>query len=462
MTRAAGLAWMAIGLATAPAQAAGGIKVEAGAGCAKASPEAACSDVAPGATVGASSTLVAGAGGLTLSLADRSVVRLAEGTEVKLLPRTKLQLGRGDTPAEAMMLTRGKVLADVAPAGGGAVLVKTSQGVAAVVKRGAAAVKVSDDAVALATLRGASVLGSGSEFNEVPEGKMRVVPRGDPKGTMRDLVRAPGEARLGAGVQFRFGGRSEPVKLTWSAPAGAQAHEVEVRPAGKVPVVRRLPAGASELALGELAPGAYEVAVRAIDGEGFEGSWSAVQRLSVVDVELPTGASAQGDLVQLPDRRKLKMKPVDGLEASYDQLTTFIPAPAEVGLTSDRITTLRLRRKGETSETTLRLAPRSLQAQVSMTPRNARWPADTIQIEVRLTSTLGVPPPSDVEMRPHVTLDQEVLSPSWTRDGITMRASVPPRADKKPHVLRVEVTDQHGLGLGRGFVEIAADGAPSR
>ena len=455
-----GLAWLVA--SAVPATAAGpGVKVETGSGCAKSTPEGACGDVAAGATIGPGATLVAGASGLTVTLADRSVVRLTEGTELRLLPRTKLQLGRGDTMAEVVQLMRGKLVAEVA-VGPGALLVKTSQPVAAVVKKGTAVVKVSDEAVVLATLRGASVLGSGSEFNEVPEGRMRVLTRGDPKGTMRDVARAPTEVQLSAGVQFRFVAGGNPVKLTWTAPTGAQSYEVELRTAQKLPVLRRLPKGTSELALGELGPGQHEVAVRAIDADGFEGSWSPVQRLAVVEVTLPTGASAQGDLVQLPDKRKLRLGAVDGLEASFDQLTTFIPAPSEIGLTNDRITTLRLRRRGETAETRLRLAPRSLQAQVTLTPKNARWPSNPVQIEIRLVSLLGLPPPSDIEMRPQVTLDQEVLSPTWTRDGDRLRATVPPRSDRRPHVLRVEVADQHGLPLGRGFVEIAPETAPAR
>ena len=164
-------------VASASSRAMGGVKVEGGAGCVKATAEASCSDVSSGSNVGASAIVVAGSGGLVVSLADRTVVRLTEGSELKMLPRTKLQLGHGDTPAEAVQLVRGKLVAELG-AGPGALLVKTSQPVAAVIKRGSAAVKVGDDVV-LANLRGASVIGSGSEFLDVPEGKMRVLPKGD-------------------------------------------------------------------------------------------------------------------------------------------------------------------------------------------------------------------------------------------------------------------------------------------
>jgi hypothetical protein len=59
-------------------------------------------------------------------------------------------------------------------------------------------------------------------------------------------------------------------------------------------------------------------------------------------------------------------------------------------------------------------------------------------------------------MVPRVTLDQEVLTPSWSREGGRLRATIAPRGDKKPHVLRVEVSDQHGFPLGRNFLEVAA------
>jgi len=431
-------------------------KLVGGGGCTKDAPEGSCKEAASGAWFAAQTFFVAGKEGATLELSDKSMVRLTEGTEVRLLPRTKLQLGKGDTPAEAMQLYKGKLFADLSPARGGAMLVKSGhQQTAAVIKRGNAVVKISEEVFVLAMLKGVGVVGSGSDYNDVLEGKVRVMRKGDPKGTTRDLLKAP-EGKLSAAILMKLGAGGDPARLSWGALAGAEAYEVEVRPTKGAATQKKLPKGATELALEGLGGGAYEVAVRGIDAEDFESPWSAPVRLSVVGVELPPGASALGDTVQLPDKGKIKLKATEGLEASYDQLTTFVPAPGEVGLSAGQAQTLRLRRRGEELEVRLKIVPRSYKAQVELSPRNARWPENPVQIDLQLVSGNGLPAPTDIEMVPRVTVDQEQVTPTWAREGGRMKATVPPRADGKPHVVRVEVNDQHGFFLGRGFLEVAA------
>lgn len=431
-----------------------GAKLLVGSGCVKESPEGTCKEAAVGASLAIHSTLVASKGGATIELPDHSMVRLTEGAEVRLLPRTKLQLGKGDTPAEVIQLARGKVFADLAPARG-AMLVKSPHQAAAVIKKGSAVVKVSDDAFVLAMLKGVGVVGSGSDFNDVLEGKVRVLRKGDPKGTTRDLLVAP-DPKLSAAMVMRVGASSEGARLLWKSLPGAESYEVEVRPSKGVASQSKLAKGAVEHVLDGLEAGGYEVALRGIDAEDFESPWSAPLKLSIVGVELPVGASAHGDTVQLPEKAKVKLRAIDGLEASFDQVATFVPAPAEVGLASGQAQTLRLRRRGEENELRLRLVPRSYRAQVDLSPKNARWPGDPVQIEIQLVSGNGMAVPSDVEMKPRVTLDQEQLSPDWSRDGGRLRATIPARDDRKPHVLRVEVSDQNGFFLGRNFLEIAA------
>lgn len=430
------------------------MKVQGGSGCFKATPESACKEVSSGATLPFQSSLVSGKEGILLELADHSTVQLSEGTEVKFLPRTKLQLGKGDTSAEVLQIHHGKLSVSLASSSG-ALLVKGPNQNAAVIKKGNGIVKVTEDSFVLAMLQGNGVLGSGSEYNDVHEGHVRVL-RKKEKPIYRELMHAP-EARLEPTIALRVGASPGGARLTWGELPGASAYEVEVRPVKGVGLLKRLPKGTSELSLDSLDGGDYEVGVRAVDSEDFESPWSELRKLSIISIELPPGASMHGNAAQLPDKGKLKLRASPTIEASFDLLTTFVPVPSEVGLAQGKAQTLRLRRRGETQEVQLRLVPRSYQAVVRLSPSNPRWPRDPVQIDIELVSGNGLPAPSDVEMVPRVTLDQEVLSPSWSRADTHLRAVVAPRGDKKPHVLRVEVADQYGFFLGRNFLEVAVD-----
>ncbi|MDW8248116.1 MAG: serine/threonine-protein kinase [Myxococcales bacterium] len=222
---------------------------------------------------------------------------------------------------------------------------------------------------------------------------------------------------------------------------------------------KKIPGKATELSLDGLEGGDYEIRLRGIDAEDLESPWSSPQKLSVVGVDLPPGSFAQGNMIQLPEKGRLKVRASGEIEASYDRLTTFVPVPGEVGLDQGKARVLRLRRRGESREVQLQILPRSYRAQVRLVPPNARWPQDSIEIEVELVTGNGMSAPSDIELIPRVTLDQEVLLLPFQREGSKLRATVAPRGDRKPHVLRVEVSDQFGFFLGRNFLEVAADAA---
>jgi hypothetical protein len=363
-----------------------------------------------------------------------------------------VQIGKGDTPAEALQITRGKVFAELNPSGG-ALLMKGPQQMAAILKKGSAVVKVGEDTFLLGVFQGAGVLGSGSDFSDVTGGRVRVVRKGE-KPAYRDLLRAP-EPRLEPAILLQVGASGGGARLAWAALPGAEAYEVSIR-SSKGVSLKKLPKGSTETLLDGLEGGEHEISLRGVDAEDLEGPWSAPQKLSLVGVELPPGASSQGNTVQLPEKGRLKIRASGEIEASYDRLTTFVPVPGEVGLDQGKARVLRLRRRGESREVQVQLVPRSYQARIRLTPANARWPQDPVGIEVELVSGNGMPAPSDIELIPKVTLDQEVLDLTFQREGGKLRATVAPRGDKKPHVIRVEVSDQYGFFLGRNFLEVAA------
>jgi hypothetical protein len=50
----------------------------------------------------------------------------------------------------------------------------------------------------------------------------------------------------------------------------------------------------------------------------------------------------------------------------------------------------------------------------------------------------------------------EAVPVVFRREGQTFRGVLPPSKGKGPWVVRVEVEDQHGIALGRDFIEVAA------
>jgi hypothetical protein len=436
----------------------GGAKAVDGEGCIRETSAGECKAAAAGAAIAPQATFIAGKGGATLLFTDKTSVRLTEGTEVRVLPRTKVQLSaREETPASVVQMARGKLVATLA---GGAVrsafMIKAPHAITTIVKHGSALVKLLDDGVAVGALEGTSLVAAGNDWSDVAEGKLRIIRKGDPKGTSRALVSAP-ELLPHSGMQLMVGpGKGQPVKLAWKPVVSAEAYEVELQPAGRPAVSRKVTKDQTELAFPDLAPGAYVAAVRAVDAEELESAWSPRAKFSLVGMELPRGALMMANgAIQLPDGQKVKLKNVDGLETSINDMTTFLPPPSEIGLLAGKAQVLRIRRKGEAEELRVKLEPRNVKALVDLTPRTARWPEDPVQISIRLATPDGHAPVGDVDLVPRVTIDLEQISVDWARQGGVMRGTVAPRGDNKPHIVRVEVSDQYGFYLGRNFLEVA-------
>ena len=99
-------------------------------------------------------------------------------------------------------------------------------------------------------------------------------------------------------------------------------------------------------------------------------------------------------------------------------------------------------------------------ATVQITPKNPTWPGNDIAIRIRLDDTKGGGPAPDIELHPRVLVDVTPVDVAWTVHGGELRGTVASRdSGGRPHVVRVEVADQHGLEIGRGFLEVGAEKA---
>jgi hypothetical protein len=259
-------------------------------------------------------------------------------------------------------------------------------------------------------------------------------------------------------------------KLWWRARAGAEGYRVELVRDGehgpllrvdtRDPILPRQPV--------RLAPGQYRLAVRALDGLGFESKGALESSLHVVTARLPPGGyvDAAGNIRVVPGSL-VDFLHLGGVELSYADFA-HERAPSSIGLSGVEPVMLLLR-SGRRDPQLLRIAPRTVRARIAITPARATWPADTLTIQVELEDPSGQPVPEFLEIHPKVSLGVEPMMLSFKRVGQSrrtradanttvgrsLRAVLPAQAGPGPWVVRVEVSDQFGIPLGRAVLEIA-------
>jgi hypothetical protein len=360
---------------------------------------------------------------------------------------------RRKVPTYTVLLKEGELRAIVPDGGNGALIVSAPRKTSVIVTNGEATVRAGSS-VAIANHRGATTVGiAGEKFHELPpgmaesEGAGRHPLIGSPTSVSAPsvLVAVDGAAGLGA---FHFA----PVEK-------ARAYRVELDEAASGhPVARtqtnetNVPAG-----LAELKPGAYTLRVAAVDADGFESALPTALPLRVVQVALPAGGYADaGGVLHVPPGSRVSFGNVEGVEMGFGHTGAFAPAPASFDLLRSEPRLLTLRAQGTTAVAELWLFPRKAQASIQFGPRAPHWPGAPLEINVRVDESGG----EAVEwsaIKPRVTVGIEPVPLQFKRDGAWFRGVLPARPGPGPWVVRVEVKDEHGLELGRDFVEVASE-----
>jgi hypothetical protein len=220
-------------------------------------------------------------------------------------------------------------------------------------------------------------------------------------------------------------------------------------------LVRRLDVQGASVDIGGLTPGQYSVTSRAVDSSGIFGPDSPASSLRVVGAELPVGARYEAGAILLGQRSRVKLLGAQGLEASYGASTTFVTAPDTVGLSRGEGTVLRLREPGTVNEVRVGLEPRTLRADVDITPKHPRWPEDMIEVTVHLFDARGRAVNETVQVKPTVMVDVTPVEVKWLRSDNALHAFVPAPQGLGPWVVRVEIADEFGDPAGRDFMEVA-------
>jgi hypothetical protein len=399
--------------------------------------------------------------GTTKQLPGGALLHLAPGTRIELGRSMKLQLaptGNPSTPTQVVKLISGRVDVDI-PASKSpktAVLLQAPHKVSAVAKGGHSIAIVDANRVTVAAVDGDMLAASGNDWKALPGGLVRSFIGADP--TYQEQ-KVPGVPSLSI---------PHPLLLSLAADApDAHAEAAGVKEADHYQfsvwrvtgkgneLVRRID-GRASAAISGLQPGAYQVTARAVDASGIFGQDSPASSLRLVGAELPLGSRYEDGAILLGQRGRAKLIGAAGLEASYNASLHFVAAPDSVGLSRGESTVLRLREPGTLDEVRVALEPRSLRADVEISPKHPHWPEDMIEVTVQLFDTRGRPVAESTPVKPTVLVDVQQVEVTWLRSGNTMHTFIPAPNNRGPWVVRVEIADEFGDPAGRDFMEVAA------
>jgi hypothetical protein len=162
----------------------------------------------------------------------------------------------------------------------------------------------------------------------------------------------------------------------------------------------------------------------------------------------------------------IALSDAEGIEVSYT--TTMLgfpsaPVPlywskvgAALGLPDDADVVDRLvhiRAPGIGLETSLRLARRQLRADIQLSPKNAHT-GDPLDVRALVWDPSGRIDGATADISWKVMQEIDPLAVTWQRTGNVWTTHLPQRARSGPTVVRVVASDDHGVEIGRGFLEL--------
>jgi hypothetical protein len=405
--------------------------------------------------------VVAQAEGATIRLAKGAQLRLEPGTKLyRVHKQTRLWLdNRGRTLTHMIALASGKMDIESADADL-AVMVSAPLASTSFVRGGRMHLAAQSDQVSIVNLDGSVSWAMKTwKFTRLEPGKVHTLAR---SGQTESAILPAPEVRLENNLFGGFGQGAALSGVSWQPLPGAQRYRVSIE---QLEPERRLVSNVETTAVvlpsvSKLEPGRYALSVQAIDRFGINGRFSRAEAFSVMGVRSTDGGyvDAQGNIVAGYDRR-VHLTYADGLlmkGGPHD----WHPMPEEIVLPSGEPMNLHVRQAGDTRLVSARVLPQQVKTSVSVGPKFARWPGDSVRVEVKIEGPSAGIKPAWIVPRFRVLLGIDELEVAWNQSGDTYSTEVPPQKGEGPWIVRVEVEDQYGHLLGRDFVEVARRPAP--
>lgn len=404
--------------------------------------------------------VVARAGGATIRLAKGASLRLSPGARLhRVHKQARFWLSNGGrTPTHLVALASGRM--DVESSDPElAVMVTAPLAVTSFVRGGRMHIVAHADQVSVVNLEGTVSWAMKSwKFAALPPGKVRSLAK---HSEGESDILPPPVVRLENNLFGGFGPGATLAGVSWEPVSGAVRYRVSIEqlePERRM--VNTLETSGTTLApTSRLEPGRYALSVQAIDRFDINGRFSPAAPFSVMGVRSSDGGyvDARGNIVAGYDRR-VQLTFADGLLMKGPR--EWLPLPSEIVLPSGEPMNLHLRQAGDTRLVSARVLPQQVQTKVTVGPKFARWPGETVRVEVEISGPSPGSMPGWMVPRFRVLLGIDELEVSWRREGNRFVTEVPPHSGDGPWIVRAEVEDQYGHLLGRDFVEIAPRPAP--
>jgi len=399
--------------------------------------------------------------GTVKQLPGGAVLHLAPGTRIELTRTMKLQLGppgSAQTVTRVVKLISGRVDIDIpiSKVPSTAILLQAPRKVSAVAKGGHSIAIVDANSVTLAAVDGDMLAASGNDWKTLPSGLVRGFIGRDPTPQEHHVPGIP-SLSVSKPLLLSLGNDSPSTRVDVTAVKDAQRYQLSIWRSGNKgnELVSHVDAQGTSASISGLPPGQYQLTARAIDSTGIFGPDSAASALRVVGAQLPEGARYESGAILLGQRGRVKLLGATGLEASYGASAHFVSAPDTVGLSRGEGTVVRLREPGTVAEVQIGLEPRTLRADVEISPKHAHWPADMIEVTVHLFDARGRAVAESVQVKPTVLVNVQPIDVTWLRSDNALHTFIPKPTERGPWVVRVEIADEFGDPAGRDFMEIA-------
>jgi hypothetical protein len=363
-----------------------------------------------------------------------------------------------------------------APKGARAFLVSTKAGTLTD-WRGQLHIGVHGDATTAAIYEGALVVGSNGQGFAVHDGAGILMRRGVNPDKTRGIPASPTWDATSGGLSVAANTTVPDVSVAWSPVPRSAEYRLEVAlDPSMLQVVTRTATREPHfrVPIPEGTPRAW-VRVRAVDGEGVVGPWSAPRPLRIVRYDLPEGAFVANDgVLVVPDGDSVQVRNAEGLEVAYENENVSRVAPGlaaplplywgklsrSLRLSEDApVRIAHLRDPAIGAESRLILARRELVADVELGPPRARWPVDPVDVRIEVRDPSGRINAAAEPVTVEAMLDLTPLPIAWEHEGARWHARIAPRLIASSSVVRVAVKDGKGGEIGRGFLELVPVGA---
>jgi hypothetical protein len=404
--------------------------------------------------------VLVGPDGLLAELPGQIRVRIAPGSQVSVERKTELKLTAGPpTTCHVLRLASGRVDFEVPErkmlSSSVVILVFGPRRTGAVSQGGSGAVVASDKKVTIANFSGKMSSAVDDQWQPLSAGWARTIDDADRTGSSHRIL-APPEIGQEDDFLLALDGSAPVARVTLKPIPAAKTYELTLVDLARESErsIRRWESTTAEFVLEGLEGGSYGLRARAIDARGLPGYPSALARLHVLHVGLPKGGAVREDQIELSPDQHILLRGTEGVFLSYGGMD-YLPAPPRISLASTKPVRVQFKLGAGDVRALLTLIPRKIRADISIRPRQAKWPEDEIDIVVRVENAGQRSVPLSCRVVKQVTINAQPVALRWTRRGMTWRASVPTQPMPGPWVLRVEVSTEFGERLGRQALEVA-------